>query len=368
MRKIIISATLLLCSVSYGKEMPFTISYDSQGQVERIEIKKNSLRSMEANEFIDGIKGGIEELSKQQFKASSQLGFDFEGFEKLKPEEQEAFLEAKSLASNKDVSSPLDDPKLRKEFNKSVKELLNMPLFYLVASPKSPGDFDKENVLVEALNNMIDVAQNVFGLNPIYNAYEFLIEEYFEALISRREFVQNAVLAYLDSKDCTLNETEKNKIRSSIFYSRIEFYNIPKREKAAKKWSSYGVDAQKKWMKKCKNTEVTWLNDCFTHDGKKIYNLVDKSFKFSRKPSTAFSYENPISIAVKRVVVIAAKFVVKMLPAPGLIKNPIRIWLESHYRQQRRTEGLLYSSSLISSQDNLAAWIKYNTVNPTWGL
>lgn len=358
MKTSIFTLTLLFSWNLFASDLPFTVNRTEQGSIDSIYINDNKMMVMEADAFIDSIKASTQKMNA--------LGIHkWEGFEKLKKEEQDAYLDSQSMMYVESLASVMDNNKLREEFAKAVRVLKSQKLFHLVASPNRPGDFDGENLLEELVGRLVDAAQNVLGTNPIFNVFEFLVEEYFDALIARREFVQNIALVYLQGDQLGATDSEKALIRSSIFYSRIAFYNLIKRQKALKAWATYGNKEQSKWMKKCKNTKATVLQACFTHKDGRIYNLVDKKHILSRKPSVAFNYNNPKGVGDDRWMILAAKLALKLAPIPSLVTKPVEKWLESLYADQRRTEGLLYGSAYLAGENSLAAWVKRNTANPT---
>lgn len=357
MKKLISIIALAFCGSVFAGDLPFQVNRNADGSIDTLFINSNRMSIMEADQFIDSIKAASEQMNAMGAKK-------WPGFEKLKRKEQQAYLDSQSMLNAQGFSTALDNKKLREEFAKAVQALKSQKLFHLVASPNRPGDFDGENLLEELVSRLVDAAQKVLGTTPLFNVFEFLVEEYFDALIARREFVQNIVLTYLQGDQLGATDFEKSAIRSSVFYSRIPIYNLPKRQKAVKAWATYGDKTESKWMKKCKLNKATVLHACFTYKDERIYNLVDKKHILSGSPSLAFSYKHPKQVGDERWLILAAKLALKLVPVPSLITKPVEKWLESLYADQRRTEGLLYGSAHMNGEDALKAWIQRNTANP----
>jgi len=347
-----------LSTTAFAGELPFNIVRDQNGKLERILISHKK-KLMSSDDFLNELKHAVAQSSKSLLADE----FEMEGFSKLSEEEQKAYMDSLELLKQKTIMSSLEDKKVKLELDKIIDLLTNKSFFKLLADTQNPKAFDEEIALVDAVNVAIDAAQQAFGTTPLFNVLEFLVSEYLESLVSQREFYQNALLAYINSTDIFTAE-ETATVKSSIFYSRLGLTKIKARKNALKKWATFGLEAEEKANKKCKQSEQTSFHYCFKLNKTQIANLVDKNNSLSKGTSKAFDYKNPGHLGRTRWFILTAKLGLKLLPVPGVVKHPVKKWLESFYLKQRRTEGLLYSSATLQNDTELANWILENTANP----
>ncbi len=356
-----LSGAFFLFAATFGfaaETLPFEILKTADGHVREIRLVTNKKAGSEAERFLATLR------TRLPHRTEELQNMDLTGLANLKPEEQEAFWKAIDYLNSKSVSSLNDDEQINKEFLKAVDQIEKEKFFTLLAAPLVPNAFDREALLREAINDAIDLAQELFLSNPAFSVFEFFVEEYLEALVSRREFYQNALLVWMDTGDTSFSDADKAAIKSSIFYSRLSLTSFSSRKKAIREWATFGLAAQDKWMKKCGVDASSVFHACFRLDQNKILNLVDKNNLLSSKASLAFDYENPSSLASTRWILTVVRLGLKMVPIPGFIKTPVKKWLNSFYREQRRTEGLLYMAAQREGQFNLSTWIRQNTANP----
>lgn len=361
MQKLTLSilASLFALPVFAG-QLPVQVNRDANGKVDTIVLtEKKSLDGQEADAFLDGLALGIDEVNRRK-------GEELDGAKNLKKDEQAALADARAYLSNKSVVSFAERKQLNDEFRKAVKELNSQKLFHVLAAPNSPSYFDGEKVLEEVIRQITGQAGSVLGATPVYSVFEFLVDEYLNALVARREFFQNAVLVSLDHADTEYTAEEKSAIRSSIFYSRISLTNLPKRMKAAKAWATYGDKEAANYMKKCKTNASTFVQSCFTQVDNKARNLMVKRHILSGKTSLALDFANPASVGNSRWMFMAIKLGVKLAPVPGLLKKPVNMFLNSLYTNQRTSEGLLYGELMYGNYDVWAQFVVGNNANPTF--
>ncbi len=357
--KLAIIATFFAMPVFAG-QLPIQVNRNADGSVDTIVlVDQKAVDGQEAQVFLDGLTSGIDQVATYK-------GDAFEGAKKLKKDEQQALEDAKAFLSSKSDIAPADRKKMNEEFVKAVRTLNHQQLFHVLASPGHPGAFDGEKILVEVVSQILGQAGKVLGVSPAYSVFEFLVEEYMDALVARREFFQNAVLSQLDHADGGYSAADASGIRSSIFYSRLDLWNLPKRQKAVKAWATFGDNETAKWMKKCKTTSATYAQSCFIQEGQKVRNIMVSKFKFSKKSSLAVDLTKPTSVGNTRWMILAVKLGVKLAPVPGLAKKPVNMFLNSLYAHQRRSEGLLYGELVLQNADDLANVVSGNNANPTF--
>ena len=340
--------------------LPIEVTRDEAGQLIHIKIKKNKSFAADSNQFINSIQESIDRNGKSLPFDSIEL----EQFEKLSKKEKDAYISALNILQQKSLSSQLDDQKLRLEFDKIVKKITDGDFYKLLAHPSQASAFDEERMILEGLEHAIDLAQEVLGTTPLFNILEFLVDEYFDTLVHQRHFYQNALLSAINSGHHSFSEQEVAHIKSSIFYSRLDLYKLSARKKAVKTWDTFGLKAELKFNKNCKLSETTVFHYCFQGEKTYVMNLVDKNNSLSKKTSKAFDTKKPGFVGQRRWFILAIKLGLKLSPLPGVVKTPVRDWLESFYKKQRRTEGYLYSSLLTQNQVEMASWVLKNTANP----
>lgn len=359
-KTVFISLLLTFTSLAQAdiNDLPIEVRRGPNGQIEHVLINHGKSPEKSASQFLNELRASLDQASKS-LHAPPPLS----GFEKLKREDQETYLQAVQMLEQKDLRQHLYDSRVQAEFLKASSEFHKTPFFKLIAAPYNPTAFDEEQLIAEAIERAIDLAGQVLPSSPLLSVFEFLVSEYFEALTSQREFYQNAFLYRLEH-DESFTAEEKSRIKSSIFYSRLDLWNLPARKKAQKAWLTFGDKELKSFQKKCKTDSSTVLQSCFFMDKNVIRNRMYKSHTLARSQSRTFNYDSPSSAATERWFILAAKLGLKLLPAPGLAKTPVKGWLNSFYQKQRKSEGMIYAAAVARDQSNLAAWIRHNTVNP----
>lgn len=357
--KLTIIATFLAMPAFAG-QLPLQVNRNADGSVDTIVlVDQKSASGHEAQIFLDGIASGIDQVATYK-------GDALEGAKKLKKDEQKALEDARNFLSTKSNVSAADQKKMNEEFVKAVRTLNRQQLFHLIAAPNSPGAFDGETILVKVISEILNQAGKVLGVSPAYSVFEFLVEEYMSALTVRREFFQNALLAHLDHVDSGYTAAEASAIRSSIFYSRLDLFNLPKRKKAVKAWTTFGDKETASWLKKCNSTAATYAHSCFTLVENKVRNIQVNKHLLTKSSSLAIDLAKPTSVGDTRWMFLALKLGLKLAPVPGLAKKPVSKFLSSLYSKQRRSEGMLYGELMLQNADDLANIVSGNNANPTF--
>jgi hypothetical protein len=361
-------------SVAHAQHaFPFTIERDSKGTLTRIELP---LRNSILSEGLSGDEDVLTELrlSVREYQSQSMAqSMSLSALEAQAPvpadaDDRKTLEEAKAYLKKDFDANVLSDNRLDKEYAKAKTKILQVKLFRLLSAPSTPTAFDTEQNVAETIKLVLGEAGNVLGLaSPAYSVFEFLVDQYVEALESRRAFFQNQLLVLLANDSTLFSAKEKSAIRSSIFYSRLEFYDLPARSKARKAWSTYGDDQLAKALKPCKGFaktgDKTW-GSCFKQDGNLIVNRMINKVTLSKDPSLAFDVKNPSRVQDFRVLMMLARLGVKLLPVPSLAKKPVYYWIDSQFVEQRKSEGYVYAYATLRNQTDLANWILTGTANP----
>lgn len=346
-------------------QFPFTIVRDAQGKLAHIDLPHNSSKSIEPD-----LLTVLRAANSRGALAALQNG-DLSSADLDKVEEKNAFEEARRLLARGISKQDMDDPRLDAEFAKAKLKLDNLLVYRLLANPYDPAAFDQENATKDAIQAIMQAANAVFGVSPAMQIFEFLVDQHLEALESRREFHQNRLLVQLEQSGTPLSDYEKMLVRSSIFYSRLELYEIGARKKARKSWNTFGDTKLKATLKKCDgyvSKTDRGFGPCFKVSGTELRNrLVDYNL-LSNSTSIAYDFNSPYRVRNTRIGYLVLKLALKFIPAPSWAKVGVNSYISSHYAKQRRSEGYVYEFARVQNQADLAAWIAVSTANPLLDL
>ncbi len=344
---------------------PFTIVRDAKGTLTRIELPVRSSIMAEDQDVLAELRLAVPEYQAQ---SNGVMALEAGAPTPEKAEDRKTLDQAKAYLKNDFNATTLNDARLDKEYAKAKKKILEVKLFRLLAAPSQATAFDREQDIAEVVKALLGQAGSVLGVaSPAFDVFDFLVTQYIEALESRREFFQNQLLVVLSNDSNLFTAKEKSAIRSSIFYSRLAFYNLPAREKARKSWATFGDSQLEKALKPCKDFvkagDKSW-GSCFKQDGTQILNRMVKKVVLSNSPSVAFDSKNPSKVQDSRILLLLARLGVKLLPVPSLAKKPVYTWIDSQYVEQRKTEGYVFGYANLRNQNDLADWILTGTANP----
>jgi hypothetical protein len=356
---------LLIPLQSYATEFPFQIRRGANGKIEQIILpKKGMIEAVSGPEMINDVKEAYMEYVDAGGMRLQTVAEQLEV-----PQEHREDLKISNMALVNDLKpQDFDDPKLIAEFEKAQREIQKAPYFRLLADPDHPQAFDEEKALQLTIDVIFKAAHQVLIVNPLFNVFEFLVNEYLEAMMSRREFYQNQLVYLVNQDTQVFSSDDKKRILSSIFYSRISLLRPDKRAKAVKKWDTFGIDTYKKEVvDKCDGFvgegEVSFGN-CFKIKDHKIRNRLAKKSLLNKKPSIAFNYEHNHSVRNYRALVLLIKLGSKIAPIPSPGGSAFRAYLSSLYKNQRRTEGYLFAYLMDHGDVNLSRWVLVSSANP----
>lgn len=366
---LVFMAALIVPSLSYAKsDFPFTVTRDSKGKLVSISLP-SSVKLAAAGDEDDELTELREALSERaaETKAFSAAAAEADEHAPVDAEERETYEAAKAYLGETLTANSADDKRLDGEFDKAKSEVAKVKAWRLLAAPYQTNAFDNEQVLEEVLKRVTDVAKNILPIdNPVFGVFEFLLDTHIENLVSRREFFQNQLLVAIEQDSKLFSTAEKAAIRSSIFYSRLSMIKIETRKKARAAWSTYGNTQMKSLLAKCDGFTSTKsvYGPCFRLEGQEVRNKLVKKNRISKSTSLAFDYSEPKRMRAKRQFLITTKLGLKLLPLPGLLKTPVRIWLNSQYLEQRKSEGFMYGWTGYTNETRVGEWVLYGTSNP----
>lgn len=347
---------------SAQSKFPFTVTRDASGTLSRIDLPSRTTILSGDEDTLTVLKRSLADLQANKIESM--------GAAEMAPpnaDDKKVYEQAKTFLKQDLSLSTLNDNRLETEYVSAKSKLLKIELFRLLAAPNMPSAFDRESIVADAISAILSQAGTVLGASPVYDVLHFLVEQYVEALESRRAFYQNQLLSLIANDPSLFADKEKDLIRSSIFYSRISVINIPARDKAKKAWATYGNTQLASLLKPCKDfvrKNEKGFGPCFKVSGTQIVNKMVKKALFTKSASLAFDSKNTTRVRDTRAALILAKLGLALLPVPGLAKKPVSVWLSSQYIEQRKSEGFLFENALWQGQDTLAHWVIVNSANP----
>lgn len=346
------------------QKFPFTVKRDAKGALTRVELPlRTSIMAEAGDDTLQQLRASLRDLQ------AGNAGIAANDPDELKPtkaEEKEVYEKAKAYLKHDVSISALDDVRLDKEYAAAKSKLFKIELFRLLAAPNAPEAFDRETIVAEVVKEILGQGDKVLP-GSIFGVFNFLVDQYVEALESRREFFQNQLLVELAYDHTLFTAKEKDLIRSSVFYSRISILNIPARDKARKVWATYGATRLAELMKPCEGfvgKKDKGFGQCFKVDGTQIVNRMVKKSLTSKSASLAFDSKKTTRVRDHRTALMLAKLGLALVPVPGLLKKPVSVWLSSQYIEQRKSEGFLYGQAVQQGQPTLSDWVLVNSANP----
>jgi hypothetical protein len=361
-------ATLALCVLSQSAlagQFPFEVVRDANGKLEKIVLPERAARQMVADgDILAESKAMHAQMATPQVSMMMQaLAVEAKGDQ----DKKDMLADSQLALANEVEDKDFDDPKLQEQYAEAKAEITKTAWFRLLAAPYYPQAFDEEKIVAEVIKKLISKAQNILDPGGPLQIFTYLVSEYFEALQSRREFYQNQMIYLVLNSGDTFTAEEKNYILSSVFYSRLSLFRLDKRHKALKHWAEYGVQKYADKTKRCKDFvqpgDTAW-GTCFKVVGNTIANQMIRRQTLSKKPSIAFDYESPKSVRNFRALLLIIKLGAKFVPSVGPVKSLFIDWIDSFYKDQRKSEGFLYGQLIDQNNASLADWILVGSANP----
>lgn len=364
---LLVSFTSLNAATTDGFNKRFKLKRNAAGELTSVKMIKFT-KSFSLKPYLVQIKNDLKEEIQRLGQKSHQAELD-------------AFIESISdtdamLAANDDnpriVRAALENlpnldvdatfeevskERVLAKFEFDLKKALKMLDLSIVADPTDARYFYRKNVTYQVVKKALDFAKKRFDSIPLLNFASFLIVRVHDLVVEQRVFNQNMLLHYTENfaaKDLGLTESELDKVRSSIYESRIGALNYFESNRAAADWANYGTN-KFYTVVRASNTRLrrsgalyskkARINYAFAHaelDGQKvILDVVNTKHQFSSKMPVAYYYSNPKKVKRFRSLLELANAGLGFLPIPGWIKSNVHNFVESFYVQQRRDEGAL---------------------------
>ena len=346
---------------------PFEVHRDANGKLEKIVLPKKAAAQMaiaSTHDLLTELKSAYIEVRSSE---NSLMLTTSQGIEAPKASYRKLLGQSHAALLNELNVESFENRKLVEEFDKAKGAISKSEWFRLLAAPNNPQAFDEEKILVQLIKSIMDNAKKVIDVGGPLTIFEFLVDEYFESLQSRREFYQNQLIYWVLNEKGRFSEEEKRHILSSVYYSRIAIERLDLRKKALKDWANFGGKKYLEAIKRCKG----FLKDgdesfgaCFKVDDHFILNAMAKRHSLSKQHSVAFDYDDTYAVRNLRSLILIVKLGTRLLPGLGPAKQAFFTWLNSFYKTQRKSEGFLYGHLMWNGEVELAKWVLVNSANP----
>lgn len=255
----------------------------------------------------------------------------------------------------------------------------------LIANVNDSTYFYKKNVSYKAVTWALDLARKTMSNIPMLNTVSHVVVEVEKLITERRQFHQNMLLHYLENfkeEELGLTHDEVNLIWSSIYESRIQWYEFWESNTAKANWAKYGAnnfylkfrvattnlkDAQNLYSEVSERVDYAFQKVTFNNE-KVIVNIVDNENLFQQRPAVAYNYDRPTQAKIKRVTLNLAQLGLSFIPMSSLIKDNVNTFIKSYYEKQKITEGALYGYFESHGDAVGTQLIKDQYLNPFDGL
>jgi hypothetical protein len=251
----------------------------------------------------------------------------------------------------------------------------------VMANLQDPKYFYSRAVAHKLANIGFSLAKKYLDSVPLLNIATAVINEAISNVQDRRHFHQNMLLFYFERFEPAalgMTKDDVNFAKSSIYESKIPWFLFPESNKAKANWKYYGSDyfgfyqmqADNTLEAAAKNYSEVGERLCFSFvvvtekDQKKIVNLVDRKFMFSKMPANAYLFNAPQKIERQRRLLRLVQMGLQFVPLPSMLRSAFNMFINSLYQNQEKTEGALYGYFESSGLGQHANTILNQTLNP----
>ena len=289
-------------------------------------------------------------------------------------------------AFSKNVEDVFDRPSFKEviaSFNKEIKKSFVLLKSNVLARPQDKTFFYKRTVSYEVVRRALNFAAKRLPDVPVLHLAKTLIIQYEKMVRTRRYFHQNMLLHYLENFPASqlgLKEGEVARILSSIYEARIAWSDFKSSRMAKNNWNGYGqgifssefdkgtrlLEKNRRHYEQPMGERINFaFQDAVFKGEKVILNLLDRNHQFSRRPSIAFYYSDPLKVKKKRIFCQLGKLGLGFVPGlPSILVGQIENFLESLYEEQALTEGALAAHFASSGQEQDKLVVLRQTLNP----
>ncbi|MCK5072732.1 MAG: hypothetical protein KAQ98_04845 [Bacteriovoracaceae bacterium] len=317
-------------------------------------------------------------------EAEQVLFEDFGEKGKYKTRFPEHMIESIREVNKLPIEKIFENPKFKElitKFEDKLKSLMLELRLDLLTKLDDPTYYYKRNVGYQAVQFGLKLAKKYFSQIQFLNTASYVIVQVEKLIRERRIYHQNILMYYFNNfseAELGMTKDEVDRAMSSIYESRIDWFNIFESRRARNTWQNYGFDkfyttwrAATSTLRK-NNARYDSVgdrlnfafNDVVFEEKKVIINLFDNESIIQWYPSVAFEYDRPEYIKRKRELLRLVQIGVSFIPIPGWIKDIVDSYVDSTYTKQRLTEGSLYAHFEANGMSDMRKLILKQTMNP----
>ena len=369
MVKIFIFLKLLFISLTIALSLAAQ-AQDSEPFHQRIEIIRNNKRRLRSlrlreNKFI--FSEHIRELNFLVTSLQKNSDFKYKTLENmLQSQSIQNWTPKQKSTINKTINF-IKDPKLVKAFENSklhsvmnrIEQEMNIVFFEFntLAIPYQPFSFYRSDFAEQFILWAGDFAASQMRLNPAANLAKYLALRLVNFALERRSYFQNYIIHYLEKigpEKLGLTKEEGRLIVSSIYSTKIEWYEFWEALKLKTNWSNFGSNSLKREFSTCttrfkkyydsKNKYQHYdykFTEVVSSNSSKVFNFLNRKSRLSNAPSLAYSESDPNQLLVERILFEVIKMSLEISPIPGVATAPLNWFINSMYKNQTLNEGAL---------------------------
>ncbi|MEW6056198.1 MAG: hypothetical protein AB1540_06260 [Bdellovibrionota bacterium] len=341
----------------------FTVMRDSKGNADLIMINTKP-QEVQMSAYLEELQGMVSFAMSENLLDENALvqNFDAQDLQAWPKNYQRAAGRSLKELQTVDLEGIAKD----KKFSSVMKSVGSIFKKHLMGSKVVANLNDKRFFYSRAgLSQVLSIAQQYIEQRiPPSQALELaklLAGRVAHSIQTRRAFHQYMLLHYLENfepKDLGLTAQEVARAKSSIYESKIPGYAFWQSNKAKRTWDKFGtahfdrtvaaggarLARNKKFYEF--DQRVNYAFSIVSEKGKKkIVNLMNPRFMYSKKPSDAYFFDNPYRVQRQRLLIQLAQMGLRFVPVadlPMLIaKSALNSFLSSMYVPHQITEGAL---------------------------
>lgn len=363
-------------------ENTFKIERSSDGKLERITLKKlpqnNLIEADFMQSFVDDLVKSQEEVRYHGTANFIETEMELSEWPSKVKKDQEQINEVLKRVS---VEPTLKHPKLKEALSLLASESQNDEFnFRVIAVPNNPTYFSSNETALKLVVRASGIITLVAGGSFGVSAGIFMVQAAFDMILERRTYFQNYFLYHLERygpEKYGLTKAEAELVKSSIYESRIRFWDMWEKNKARVDWDKYGhnkyldqvIEADKRRKNDSGELSV-WgnrlgfaFNSGESSGYKRIVNLFNPRSLFSKKSSHGYEFQSPTKLRTKRLLYFLSQLAVRLSPVP-VVSGVYNHFVESLYVPQRQTEGGLYAYFCDNGAEHEAGVVVQQSVNP----
>lgn len=395
MSKLILALCLLITSAHAGLgsfQARFDLVRNDAGQV--VQIKDRSIQAATSlRPYIEFVRNTLKEEQALMANKSLYESEMSELFAELNvenadgtelPVDFETFMSSMQEVGTLDIDGIFEHPgfiEVMREFEFKLFEALQSLNPRIIADLENSSFFYTKTASYQAVKFALDFAKRRLSSIPVLNTASYVLVEIEKMIRERRTFHQNMLLHYVEMyspEELGLTKVESDHVFSSIYESRIAWFNIWESRSAKENWSKYGTNKFyadfRLATNRLRNFRTGYsslgerLNFGFqeaTVGGERvILNLFQNEAMFKNVPAIAYNYDRPKLVQRKRIALMVADLGISFVTIPQFMKDIASTYLKSHYEQQRLTEGALFGHFESIHDEGMQREVQSQYLNP----